>query len=177
MTRGCGSHSLASLIVRSHESARLWASQAKVRHQPPHGAAGDREAFPLQLSPDLPHPVDPKVLRENALNFDRQISVPPCAGGPLACVDPLGDMRMVGGRSDRQHLADRLDPKCPTMIVDERDHGFTRRSSSAWVKYADALRRISFACRSSRFSRSRFFSFSATSVGTQARGGCGYPRQ
>ena len=23
------------------------------------------------------------------------------------------------------------------MIIDERDHGFTRRSSSAWVKYAD----------------------------------------
>src|SRR5437762_5485950 len=34
--------------------------------------------------------------------------------------------------------------------IDERDHGFTRRSSSAWAKYADALRRISFACRSSR---------------------------
>src|SRR5262245_29582309 len=55
------------------------------------------------------------------------------------------------------------------MIVDERDHGFTRRSSSAWAKYADALRRISFACRSSRFSRSRAFSFSAMSVGTPAR--------
>jgi hypothetical protein len=38
------------------------------------------------------------------------------------------------------------------MIVDERDHGFTRRSSSAWAKYTDALRRISLAWRNSRFS-------------------------
>ncbi len=55
------------------------------------------------------------------------------------------------------------------MIVDEGDHGFTRRSSSAWAKYADALRRISLACRSSRFSRSSALSFSAISVGTPAR--------
>src|SRR6476620_7657355 len=81
----------------------------------------------------------------------------------------MGDMRMVGRRGDRQHLADRLDPIHFPMIIDERDHGFTRRSSSAWAKYADALRRISFACRSSRFSRSRAFSFLATSVGTPAR--------
>ena len=40
------------------------------------------------------------------------------------------------------------------MLVDEGDHGLNRRSSSAWAKYADALRRISFAWRSSRFSRS-----------------------
>jgi hypothetical protein len=40
------------------------------------------------------------------------------------------------------------------MIVYERDHGLDRRSSSATAKYADALRRISLAWRSSRFSRS-----------------------
>ncbi len=40
------------------------------------------------------------------------------------------------------------------MLVNEVDHGLDRRSSSAWAKYADALRRISFAWRSSRFSRS-----------------------
>ena len=55
------------------------------------------------------------------------------------------------------------------MIVDERDHGLNRRSSSAWAKYADALRRISLACRSSRFSRSRAFIFSESSLGTPAR--------
>src|SRR5690606_15680479 len=52
------------------------------------------------------------------------------------------------------HLADRLDPVDVAVFVDERRHGLNRRSSSAWAKYALALRRISFACRNSRFSRS-----------------------
>jgi hypothetical protein len=63
-------------------------------------------------------------------------------------------MRMVGAWGDRQNPADRLDPVSSAMIVDERDHGLDRRSSSAIAKYADALRRISLAWRSSRFSRS-----------------------
>src|SRR5436190_23708364 len=78
-------------------------------------------------------------------------------------------MGMIGRGGDRQHFADRLDPMDLTVIVDERDHRLNRRSSSAWAKYADALRRISLACRSSRFSRSRAFSFSATSVGMPER--------
>jgi hypothetical protein len=41
------------------------------------------------------------------------------------------------------------------MRVDERDHGLDWRSSSAMAKYADALRRISLACRNARTSRSR----------------------
>ena len=41
---------------------------------------------------------------------------------------------LVGRRGDRQHLADRLDPVRLAMIVDERDHGLNRRSSSAWAK-------------------------------------------
>jgi hypothetical protein len=40
------------------------------------------------------------------------------------------------------------------MLVDEHLHFFMGRSSSAWAKNADALRRISLAWRSSRFSRS-----------------------
>lgn len=62
-----------------------------------------------------------------------------------------------------------LDTVRLAVIVDERDHGLNRRSSSAWAKYALALRRISLACRSSRFSRSSAFSFVATSVGTPTR--------
>jgi hypothetical protein len=50
------------------------------------------------------------------------------------------------------------------MIIDEAEHGLYRRSSSAWAKYANALRRISFACRSSRFSRSSALSRAAISV-------------
>src|SRR5215211_5843627 len=63
-------------------------------------------------------------------------------------------MGVVGRRGDRQYPADRLDPVGLAVIVDDGDHGFERRSSSAIAKYADALRRISFACRSSRTSRS-----------------------
>jgi len=55
-----------------------------------------------------------------------------------------------------------------TVIVNERDRRLNGRSSSAWAKQALALRRISLACRSSRFSRSRAFILSATSVGAPA---------
>ena len=65
---------------------------------------------------------------------------------------------------DRQHPADRLDPIRPAVIVDEGDHGLCRRSSSARAKYALALRRISLAWRSSRFSRSRALSLVAISL-------------
>src|SRR6202021_1785031 len=78
-------------------------------------------------------------------------------------------MGVIGRQGDRQHPADRLDPMRLAVIVDEGNHGLNRRSSSAWAKYALALRRISLACRSSRFSRSRAFSLSAMSVGTPAR--------
>jgi hypothetical protein len=44
-----------------------------------------------------------------------------------------GFYRELRGR-DRQHVADRLDPMRPTMIVDEADHGLDRRSSSAIAK-------------------------------------------
>src|SRR3954462_11825221 len=71
----------------------------------------------------------------------------------------------AGGRwGNRQHLAERLDPIRATVIIDERDHRLNGRSSSAWAKYADALRRISLACRSSRFSRSSVLSLAAMSV-------------
>lgn len=40
------------------------------------------------------------------------------------------------------------------MLIDKRPQDLVRRSSSAWAKYALARRNISFALRSSRFSRS-----------------------
>src|SRR5262245_43642258 len=70
----------------------------------------------------------------------------------------------VRGRGDRQHAADRLDPELLPMIVNERDHHFARRSSSAWAKYADAFLRISFARRSSTFSLSSCFRRARSSV-------------
>src|SRR4051812_40500673 len=73
-------------------------------------------------------------------------------------------MGVICGRGDRQHLADRLDPVDGAMLVDESDHFLNGRSSSAWAKYADALRRISFAWRSSRTSRSSALIRSCSSV-------------
>src|SRR5699024_7216746 len=51
-------------------------------------------------------------------------------------------------------FANRLDPERIPVLVDEGHHHLRGRSSSAWAKNAAALRRISFACLSSRFSRS-----------------------
>jgi hypothetical protein len=63
-------------------------------------------------------------------------------------------MGVIRRGGDRQDLADRLDPVDGAMLVDEGDQYLNRRLSSAWAKYADALRRISLAWRSSRTSRS-----------------------
>jgi hypothetical protein len=63
----------------------------------------------------------------------------------------------IGGRSDRQGRADRLDSEGVAVLVNEGHHHFARRSSSAWAKNAAAFFRISLARFSSKFSRwSRF---------------------
>ena len=66
----------------------------------------------------------------------------------------------------RRRGADRLDPEHGALVVDELAHRgyFPRRSSSAWAKYADAFRRISFARFSSRTSRSNSFNRSRSLV-------------
>src|SRR6056297_2942826 len=56
---------------------------------------------------------------------------------------------------DPQNLANRPDTMHTTMIIHERDHLRNGRPSSAAAKYALAFFRISLACLSSRFSRSR----------------------
>ena len=68
------------------------------------------------------------------------------------------------GATHASLLAGRLDPVDGAMLVDEGDHFLNGRSSSAWAKYADALRRISFAWRSSRTSRSSALIRSCSSV-------------
>ncbi len=57
-------------------------------------------------------------------------------GGLLIIGSRLRERHSHGSRRrlDRQHIADRLDPMLPTMIVDEGDHCFDRRSSSAIAK-------------------------------------------
>ena len=61
----------------------------------------------------------------------------------------------------------RQSPIPARSTVGERDLG--RRSSSAWAKYADALRRISLARRSSRTSRSSSLIRSSACPGDYAR--------
>lgn len=55
------------------------------------------------------------------------------------------------------------------MIVDERNHGLDRWSSSAIATYALAVAQDLVGLPSSRFSRSRGFDLSAMSVGTPVR--------
>jgi len=58
-------------------------------------------------------------------------------------------MLVKGRRGDWQLFADRLDPVLGLVAIDKRHHYFDRRSSSACAKYAEALRKISFARLSS----------------------------
>jgi hypothetical protein len=93
-----------------------------------------RAAFALELPPDLAHAIDPEVLIEHAPNLDLQPGILPGARRQFGGIAPLGHMCVVGRGGDRQDLADRLDPMRPAIIVDERDHGLYRRSSSAVAK-------------------------------------------
>ena len=124
-----------------------------------HGAARHADAVPPQLLPDFPGAVDLLVRVIDPLNLAAELIVAlrPC--GPARRMCPLVPMAMIRRRGDRQHGADRLDPEHGVMVVDELDHrgDVLRRSSSAWAKYANAFRRISFARFSSRTSRSSSF--------------------
>jgi hypothetical protein len=77
------------------------------------------------------------------------------------------------GATQASLLADRLDPVDGARLVDDGDHFLNGRSSSAWAKYADALRRISrrisFAWRNSRISRSSALIRSRSSLVGPAR--------
>ena len=132
------------------------APQPHVAHQALDRAA--RHAMPLasQLLPDFPRPVDVLVVIPHALNRRAELVVTPQPGRPTGRIHPPRTLPKVGRRGDRHDGTDRLDPVLVSMVIDETDHHFTRRSSSA-SKYAEAFRRISFARFSSRTSRSRSF--------------------
>jgi len=135
--------------------------QAHPAHQAGHRAPGHLLSLPPEpgeplgstLPPYLAHAVDAKVRFGHALDVGRQRQVAPGSRRQLRRVGTPGGMGMISRRGNRQHLADRLDPVGPAVIVDvagktprrERDHRLNGRSSSAWAKYADALRRISLA--------------------------------
>ena len=128
--------------------------QAHGPHQARHRAAGDPDPLPAELPPDLPDAIDAEVRLKDPPDLDHQRRVASGSGRQPAGISAPSGVGVIGRRGDRQHAADRLDPVDGAMLVDEGDHGLDRRSSSAIAKYADALRRISLAWRSSRISRS-----------------------
>jgi len=143
--------------------------QAKISHRPPHGAACSIEALALHLPLHFAQTVNAEVLGKDPQNLELQLFILPDASGLQSRVSPLGKALVIGGWGDRPKPADRLDRIGIAMLVDEGNHRLNGRSSAAWAKYADALRRISLACRSLRTSRSNASSFSAVSVGTPPR--------
>ena len=108
----------------------------------------------MELLPNLVGPIDAQVGLPDPLDLGNQPLItqrPPAATGRIT---PLRRMLPITRRGDLQHLADRLDPEVLPVFVDERPHGLSRRSSSAWAKNALASFRISLARRSSFTSRS-----------------------
>ncbi len=68
-----------------------------------------------------------------------------------------------------EHGADRLDPETGAVLIDVIEDQRSRRSSSAAAKNADAVFKVSFALRSSAFSRSSSLILTLISVGTPGR--------
>jgi hypothetical protein len=110
------------------------ALEAEIGHQSRHCAACYGNAFTHHLSPDLAHPIDLEVLGEDPGDLRLQRHIPLRPRRELPRIGPLGGVVVVGRGGDRQNLADRLDPVDRAMIVDEGDHVFDRRSSSAIAK-------------------------------------------
>ena len=105
--------------------------KAQHPHEPLDRTAGDIEALPTELAPDLPDPVDPEVLLPDPSDLRDQVRVPTSPGTGPRWVATGGGMDMICRRGDRQNPADRLDPMDGAMIIDERDHLLNGRSSSA----------------------------------------------
>ena len=139
---------------RLHPPAPHHAAKAERAHQRRHRAPGRHDALALELAPHLAHPIDPEVLLPHPLDLLAELAVAASLHRTPTLVDLPGLALVVRRWGDRQPCADRLDPVHTAVGVDERRHVLGRRSSSAWANYADALRRIPFARRSSRFSRS-----------------------
>src|SRR4029453_18356901 len=138
-------------------------------HQPLPRAPSHRRALPLQLMPDLAGAVHPVVGGVDAADVGQQRLVAdlprPGRPGPGRVLPARGDLAAV--RS--QHAADRLNPtKAGLILVDEPHERVCGRSSSA-AKKADAAFKISFARRSSAFSRLSRFSSADSSLVTPGR--------
>jgi len=110
------------------------AVQPNASHKPSDGAAGDVVTLPLQLSPDLAHAIDMEVLVEHPAYLDLHGDVASGAGRQTVDVRAFGDDIIIGGWGNRQQPADRLDPEHRAVCIDEGNHRFSGRSSSAIAK-------------------------------------------
>ena len=169
LTRSSGRSGLSSAMVVRRIPPAYHALQAERAHQALDRAPSDNEILASELTPDLARAVDVEILFVDAvdLGHQRAITLQPRRQTRWFCLARL--VLVVLRQGDRQLGADRLDPILGTMGVDKRHHHFGRRSSSAWAKKADALRKISFARFSSRFSLSSSLSRSRFALVTPAR--------
>ena len=73
--------------------------------------------FTIELAPDLVGTVDLEILVPNTLDLLAQVTAD--TGRKTVRMGLPSLLLVVSGRSDRQDLADRLDPVVVTLIVDE----------------------------------------------------------
>lgn len=154
---------------RANPFAANRALQSQALHQSLDRAAGYTNLLPVHLRPDLVCAVDPHVGVPDTLNFRAQHVITLDSGAALRWIAKLRSMAPVTRRGNPQNLADRLDPECVAMLIDEGFQDLIRRSSSAWAKNALASLRISLVLRNSLFSRSSAFRHSRTLVVRPAR--------
>src|ERR1700712_1181481 len=128
-TRSRGDGVDLSLCVVFTVLARTVPANPHALHQPSNLATRRGDGLALKLPPDLAHAVDLEVRVPDPLDVDLQVRITPRPGRQFGGIGALGCMLMVGGRGDRQDLADRLDPMRLAVTVDERDHGLDRRQA------------------------------------------------
>lgn len=112
--------------------------QAHAAHPPHYRAPGAGSFLALQLPPHMAY-VDLEVLVKDTPDFAAQDGVAADAGRRDGGIAATGGVFAIGRRGDRRHLADRLDPVDLAAIIDERDQGLCRRSSSAGAKISGRL--------------------------------------
>nr|GFB76894.1 hypothetical protein [Tanacetum cinerariifolium] len=149
---------------RAYDLAAHDAPQAGLTHQALHRAAGHLSSLTSKLAPHFVGAVDLQVCLPNPLNVDAQHVVSLDSGTAQRRVALLRCITPVARRRDLHHPADRLDTVGMAVLVDKYPHGLKWRPSSAWAKNALARRRISFALRSSRTSRSSALMRSSSAV-------------
>src|SRR5690606_9438335 len=103
-------------------------------HQPFDSAAGDFEAFALQLPPDFTRPINAEVLIEHPLDLHSKFRIALRARRYRLRMRTPMHTEAIGRWGDRQYTADRLDPIRRPVLINESNHVLNRRSSSACAK-------------------------------------------